>query len=995
MIPRVIHQIWVGPAPFPAAFARYQDSWRRHHPAWELRFWTEENLPDDVPWPEALERDRSPAERSDLLRLHLLERFGGVYVDTDMECLRPIDELLDGVEVFAGELKSGGRLNNAIIGAVPGHPVLRQAVATARVQERDADGRFDKTASGSLFVDALLSLATGVTVFPSSHFYPETDELDVAYAQHHMARSWKDDAGWEDAARAAERRLVKERKAHDRTRKELEQLRRQVAELGGEVAIAPGRGTGLHITVFLVGAQYGRVMGNLFGELLDRGHHIQVVLPAEAGKAKRSPRFNELIAHPRCRVRVAEPRTDAWARPARVLRASLDYLRYLEPAFEGAEPLRARAESRAPSTVRLLARRAGRASVRRGLGGVLTRLERAIPPPPGPTALLQELRPDVVLATPVVSIGSLEADNLRAARQLGIPTVLPVASWDNLTNKGLVHETPTATVVWNEHQVREAVELHGLPRRSLHAVGAHSFDHWTSWKPSRERAEFLEDAGLGPGRRLVAYVGSSGFISGDEVAWVQGWLARILADPRFDEVAVLLRPHPYNAAGWDAIEAVPGRVAVLPRAGEVPEGAEAEDTYAHTLFHADAVVGLSTSAQVEAAIFERPVLTIVDEQRGTQEGTLHFAHIAGDDGMVTVARGVDEHLDQLASVLADPAPHVERCRAFVEGFVRPPVPDRSAASIAADVVEATAARRVRPIEDGRLRRVYRAVPGLAAVLLLLLDPASATTWANPFGPKRRKAIRKAVRRRRKRLHNQRRRFERRTRKQVLRLRRTAARQRKLTHRRVVGLLNTRYRPTYARSLASIPSRDELPIVLNRRGLLGTAAEIGVKRAVYSEHLLKHWRGERLLSIDPWLSVEWEEYVDRSNVSQPEFDENHEFTKQRLAPFGARSDIWRLTSVEAAAKVPDGSLDFVYIDARHDYESVKEDLEAWFPKVRPGGIFAGHDYVDGMLPQGDFGVKSAVDEFFAAKALEVHTTDGPSAVEMFPSWIVEIPPGRPD
>ena len=58
------------------------------------------------------------------------------------------------------------------------------------------------------------------------------------------------------------------------------------------------------------------------------------------------------------------------------------------------------------------------------------------------------------------------------------------------------------------------------------------------------------------------------------------------------------------------------------------------------------------------------------------------------------------------------------------------------------------------------------------------------------------------------------------------------------------------------------------------------------------------------------------------------------------------------------------MDFVYIDARHDYESVLEDLNAWFHKVKPGGILAGHDYADGMLPQGDFGVKSAVDEFFA-------------------------------
>jgi hypothetical protein len=115
-----------------------------------------------------------------------------------------------------------------------------------------------------------------------------------------------------------------------------------------------------------------------------------------------------------------------------------------------------------------------------------------------------------------------------------------------------------------------------------------------------------------------------------------------------------------------------------------------------------------------------------------------------------------------------------------------------------------------------------------------------------------------------------------------------------------------------------------------------------------------------------------------------------FTKARLAPFGSRSEIWRLMSVEAAERVPDGSLDFVYVDARHDYESVLEDLHAWYSKLKPGGIFAGHDYANGHFAQGDFGVKAAVDEFFGERGIAVHGTQGPSPVEMFPSWIVEIP-----
>jgi hypothetical protein len=213
---------------------------------------------------------------------------------------------------------------------------------------------------------------------------------------------------------------------------------------------------------------------------------------------------------------------------------------------------------------------------------------------------------------------------------------------------------------------------------------------------------------------------------------------------------------------------------------------------------------------------------------------------------------------------------------------------------------------------------------------------------------------------------------------------------KYTRRALRRFYNRRYRFTYKRTITRVPARDELPALLNARGLLGRGAEIGVKLGAYSDELLSNWRGEELVSIDPWLSADPDEYVDRSNVSQDEFDRYYEQTRERLTRHGSRSSIWRMTSVEASGKVPDHSFDFVYIDARHDYESVKEDLHAWCAKVRPGGILAGHDYVDGDLPQGEFYVKSAVDEFFGAHGIPVHSTEGPSVVELFPTWVVEVP-----
>jgi hypothetical protein len=187
-------------------------------------------------------------------------------------------------------------------------------------------------------------------------------------------------------------------------------------------------------------------------------------------------------------------------------------------------------------------------------------------------------------------------------------------------------------------------------------------------------------------------------------------------------------------------------------------------------------------------------------------------------------------------------------------------------------------------------------------------------------------------------------------------------------------------------------RNQLPELLNRRRLDGTGAEVGVKRGVFSEVILQSWRGRTLISIDPWLEVSPSEYVDVSNVPQAQHERFYEETVKRLEQYGQRSVIWRMTSAEAAARVEPESLDFVYLDARHDYRSVKEDLEHWFDKIRPGGVFAGHDYLDGARPEGLYGVKSAVDEFFGARGLPVRSTyvDARFRAGPPPSWLVEIP-----
>ncbi len=180
-------------------------------------------------------------------------------------------------------------------------------------------------------------------------------------------------------------------------------------------------------------------------------------------------------------------------------------------------------------------------------------------------------------------------------------------------------------------------------------------------------------------------------------------------------------------------------------------------------------------------------------------------------------------------------------------------------------------------------------------------------------------------------------------------------------------------------------RYQLPSLLNARGLRGIGVEVGVYEGWFSDYLLTHWRGNQLISVDPWQA--WgAEYTDDCNQRQQAMDQIYTSARQRLQRHGRRSDVWRLTGEAAAARFSDEALDFVYIDAQHHEAAVTADLHQWYPKVKAGGMLAGHDYMDGAFSFGQFGVKSAVDKFVRHHQLGVHITRETDS----PSWFIFKP-----
>jgi len=439
---------------------------------------------------------------------------------------------------------------------------------------------------------------------------------------------------------------------------------------------------------------YYRNIESMVDELAARGH--QLYLGAERhesalGGASIVQRLG--AAHSNVsygRVPTREQKTRFLATKVRL---TLDYLRYLEPQYEGTPALRQRAEVRTPSGFITLAEhgllRSPRA--RRLLASALHAIDRSVPASPDIERFLDAQAPDAVVITPLIGlVPSSQLDLLRSARARGIPTAVCVWSWDHLSSKAIIRDMPDRLFVWNDVQRREATEMHGVPAERVVVTGAQSFDRWFDQRPSRSRADFTHRVGLPDGRPVVLWVCSALFPgSPSEAQFVLRWAAalRNSSDPSLRDAAILVRPHPSRKREWDEVDwrSVPD----LALWGDNPIDTESRADYFDSLHYSAAVVGLNTSAFIEAGIVGSPVLAILpDEFRPNQEGTLHFRYLV-DGGLLTISRSLADHCGQLASILGgDRQEILRRQREFVHTFVRPLGLDMSATCVLADAVEA-------------------------------------------------------------------------------------------------------------------------------------------------------------------------------------------------------------------------------------------------------------------------------------------------------------------
>ena len=160
-------------------------------------------------------------------------------------------------------------------------------------------------------------------------------------------------------------------------------------------------------------------------------------------------------------------------------------------------------------------------------------------------------------------------------------------------------------------------------------------------------------------------------------------------------------------------------------------------------------------------------------------------------------------------------------------------------------------------------------------------------------------------------------------------------------------------------------RLELINVMSTELPMGIGVEVGTFKGEFSKEILRRWRGT-LYMVDVWNEL-GDEYIDASNHKNFEGGVYGE-CMNNIKGFEDRGIMVRATSKKASELFEDNSLDFVYIDANHAYDFVKEDIQLWYPKVKSGGFIGGHD----IDQTEEFnGVRKAVDELIGPKNIIIY------------------------
>lgn len=310
---------------------------------------------------------------------------------------------------------------------------------------------------------------------------------------------------------------------------------------------------------------------------------------------------------------------------------------------------------------------------------MLRRFEQSFPVIRAVRRHIQEHVPDVLVVMPLINPDSADVEYLKAAQSLGIPVLYSMPSWDNISTKGTFHGMPDYGVVWNEPLAAELSRNHDFERGKIFVTGAPRFDHLIDRVDDHllTRGEFCRMAGVDQEKDYILYVGSTFLVTNeitvnrDESVLMLDVADALAHDPHTRDMQMLVRPHPTNRIVHETLRANPRpNLVVFPAVGELPDTGEKRARFHNSILHSLAVVGVNTTAFLEASALDRPCITLRTPEFGETQQLAHFHHLE-DAGFLEAAAGAQDVVRLVQGLRTGADARREKRRMFAQDFLRP------------------------------------------------------------------------------------------------------------------------------------------------------------------------------------------------------------------------------------------------------------------------------------------------------------------------------------
>lgn len=208
MIPKILHYCWFGSKEVPESLLKFIESWKRYCPDYEIMFWNEENC-DISGYPFAINalKEKKYAFVADVIRLHVLKEYGGIYLDTDIEMIKNIDELRKNT-AFAG-FEDEKYINGCVVGSIKNgqwvtemcNQYKKLQFNIEKIHEITVPTIITKTImkKKEVFHNEISTIDKYITIYPVDYFYPldyKTNLLKITkntFCIHYYNASWVGD----------------------------------------------------------------------------------------------------------------------------------------------------------------------------------------------------------------------------------------------------------------------------------------------------------------------------------------------------------------------------------------------------------------------------------------------------------------------------------------------------------------------------------------------------------------------------------------------------------------------------------------------------------------------------------------------------------------------------------------------------------------------------------------------------------------------------------